>query len=225
MMKLSADQIQVRQFITRTFLEKGRPPVQADIANELSISAVDAKQILKSLAENKALVLHPKTDEVWIAHPFSSSPNSFWIEDIEGKVGWWSNCAWCAMGVAALAARPVRIISRWGGENETFAIEIRNGKLERTDFVVHFATPVPKLWDNVIHSCSMMLPHKSEKLLDEWCQRHRLERGASLSAEKCWELSQKWYGDYLHSQWNRKSPEEVKSFFNSIGLDLDFRST
>jgi hypothetical protein len=224
MVKLSSEQVRVRQLITRTFVEKGRPPQLSELENLVSLDAAQVKQILNSLANNKALVLHPKTDEVWIAHPFSSSPNSFWIEEIEGKMGWWSNCAWCAMGVAALVSRPVRLISRWGGEKETFTLEVKDGLLEKTDFVVHFATPVPKLWDNVIHSCSMMLPHKSEAALNEWCERHGFERGSFLCAEKCWELSRKWYGDYLHPEWNRKSPEEVNRFFESIGLDLSFQS-
>ena len=226
MVKLSQEQVKVRQFITQFFVDTGRAPFLTEIVSRLSIEQSQSQHLLKSLAENKALVLHPHTAEVWIAHPFSASPNSFWIEEINSRsYGWWSNCAWCAMGVAALVAKPVRIVSRWGGEGDVFEIEIKNGRLEKTDFVIHFATPVAKLWDNVLHSCSMMLPHKSESMLDQWCQRHGFEKGACVPAEKCWELSQKWYGDYLNPDWNRKSPEEVQLFFESIGLDLFFQST
>lgn len=224
MVKLDSQQVKVRQFITQSFVQTGHPPHANEIAEKLALQPEKVKQVLKSLAENKALVLHPSSAEVWIAHPFSASPNSFWVQDLEEEMGWWSNCTWCAMGIAALVSKPVRLVSRWGGESETFTLEIRNGEIQHRDFIVHFATPVPRLWENVMHSCSMMLPHKSEKALDDWCKRHQFEKGASLSADKCWQLSKKWYGGYLDHDWNRKSPEEVMSFFRSIGLDLNFQS-
>lgn len=127
------------------------------------------------------------------------------------------------MGISALFKQDVSLTSRWGGEGEQFKIEIKNGKLTNSNFVVHMALPVARLWDNVIHSCSLMLPFKNEDDINEWCKKHRIEKGNVISAEKCFELSTKWYGPYLDENWNRKGPEEVKAFFESIGLDLNFK--
>lgn len=222
MIKLTAQQVKIRQFITRTFLENGFVPTAEEISTDSNLNISETEVLLKSLADNKALVLHPHKCEVWLAHPFSASPNSFWVQSINSKRGWWSNCSWCAMGVASLAREDVKLISRWGGEEETFSVEVKNGKLSQTDFVVHMALPVNQLWENVIHSCSLMLPFKSEADIDRWCEKHRIAKGAVISAEKCFELSSKWYGTYLNRDWNRKSPEEVKEFFASINLDLNF---
>lgn len=223
MIKLTQQQVEIRQFITRMFLERGFAPSIEEISKEAQLELSKTEDLMRSLSESKALVLHPNQCQVWVAHPFSASPNSFWVQALQSKRGWWSNCSWCAMGVASLAQEEVKLISRWGGEEETFSVEVKNGKLSRTDFVVHMALPVSKLWDNVIHSCSLMLPFKSELAVDEWCERHRIQKGAVISAEKCFELSSKWYGTFLDPDWNRKSPEEVKTFFESIALDLEFK--
>lgn len=222
MIRLTPQQVQIRQFVTRTFLERGYVPTTEEISKYANLDISVTESVLKSLAENKALVLHPHKCEVWLAHPFSASPNSFWVQSLNSTQGWWSNCIWCAMGVAALAKEDVRLTSRWGGEEETFSIEVKNGKISDSDFVVHMALPVARLWDNVIHSCSLQLPFKSEEAVNQWCKRHRISKGSVISAEKCYELSSKWYGPYLDKDWNRKSPEEAKEFFSSIGLDLNF---
>lgn len=223
MIKLSEIQVQVRQMVTRYFLDFGYPPSVSLIAQSFNKAEPDLISIMQELEQNKALVLHPHQPEVWIAHPFSASPNSFWVEDLSNKKGWWSNCAWCAMGVAALAKRGVRLHSRWGGESEPFVLDIVNGELSTSDFVVHMAKPVARMWDNVIHTCSLILPHRSKEELAAWCNRHDVPLGAILPASKCWELSQKWYGSYLDDDWNRKNAEEVAEFFSSIGLDLNFQ--
>ena len=225
MVRLNGQEVIIRQFITRTFLKSGFAPRIVEIQREFGLSWDETLLILHSLAEKKALVLHPHTSEVWLAHPFSHSPNAFWVETLDSQQGWWSNCTWCAMGVSSLIKRDVRLLSRWGGESEPFEIEVRNGRLSRSDFVVHMGLPVSELWKNVIHSCSLMLPHKSENDLNAWCVRHRISKGSALKAEKCLELSEKWYGTYLDEGWNRKSSEEVDQFFSSIGLDLNFRET
>lgn len=223
MIKLSEIQVQVRQMITRKFLDDGYMPPLSVLARAFNKTESEMADTLRELAANKALVLHPHVPEVWIAHPFCASPNSFWVEDINAQRGWWSNCTWCAMGVAALVKRDVRLYSRWGGEAKPFLLEIIDGVLCDSDFVVHMAQPVVRLWDNVIFSCSLMLPHRSADQLTQWCERHQIVQGAVLPAEKCWELSKKWYGSYLDDDWNRKSAEEVREFFDSIGLDLDFQ--
>ncbi len=222
MIRLSKEEVDMRQFVTRKFVSCGCAPSVETIAEELSTDIDSVKCTLSSLANNKALVLHPHNSEVWIAHPFSASPNSFWIKSLSSNKGWWSNCTWCAFGASSLLNEDVELISRYGGESEKFSVQIIDGKLANSDFVVHMALPVSKLWDNVIHSCSMMLPFKSENDVDLWCKRHQFEKGAVLSAEKCFELAKKWYGPYLDEDWNRKSQEEVSDFFKSIGLDLTF---
>jgi hypothetical protein len=236
----------MRQYITRFLLENGFAPTSHQIANELCLSYSQCITRLRSLADKHAIVLHPPhNSEIWVAHPFTNSPSPVWVgmlasnSNIENDAtdaayrqlpprGWYAPCLWCAMGVAALVIKHydsgVSILTRYGGETEIFQLDItRDGKLSRSDFIVHMALPVSKLWHNVINACNLMLPHKRQSDLDAWCQRHAIHRGAALNADKCWELSYKWYGIYLDDNWNRMTTDQVREFFNSIGLDLEFR--
>ncbi|MBX3170227.1 MAG: alkylmercury lyase family protein [Candidatus Eremiobacteraeota bacterium] len=172
--------------------------------------------MLRSLASKRALVLHPDRDEVWIAHPFSSSPSAFWVES-DGR-GWWGNCAWCSLGIAALCGGEVRIYTRCGGERSPLELLVSDGRVSGAE-CVHMPLPVARLWDNVVHSCSMMLCFSRASLVEDWCRRHGLPRGQILSLDKAWELAQGWYGGYLEPAWNRKSPDEVRSFYQGSGWE------
>jgi hypothetical protein len=44
-------------------------------------------------------------------------PTSFWVSADDGR-GWWANCAWCALGVAAALRRDVTVSARDGAEGD-----------------------------------------------------------------------------------------------------------
>lgn len=228
MIRLTSTQVNTRQFITRFFLEKGFAPTAQEISEYLNCTTNEAAEHLKALAANKALVLHPHEASIWIAHPFSDAPNAVWVETIDSspQLSWWSNCPWCAFGIAALVKRNVKISAKLGGECESIEVDIIDGKPQYNhdyDAVVHLPIPAAKLWDNVIYSCSMQLFHRSEAAVNEWCQKHRKPKGGILSIDKCWQLAQGWYGTFLDPDWNRKSFEETRQYFASLSLDLDFK--
>jgi hypothetical protein len=54
-----------------------------------------------TLAEHHGVVLHPGSDEIWVAHPFSTAPTGFRVR--AGSREWWANCAWCSLGVVEVA--------------------------------------------------------------------------------------------------------------------------
>ena len=68
---------------------------------------------LKALQEYHGVVLHPASSEIWVIHPFSAAPTNFWVQGTRG--GWWSNCAWCSAGIAALVG-DVTITTMLGAE-------------------------------------------------------------------------------------------------------------
>ena len=83
------DHDQVRLFVYRRFVESGEAPSIAEIATAFGVDRDDARQALRSLAEAHALVLHPDTDEVRRALPFSAVPTSFAVRS--GESSWWGN--------------------------------------------------------------------------------------------------------------------------------------
>ena len=67
-----------------------------------------------------------------------------------------------------------------------------------------------------------MLAFRSEAHIDEWCRRHRIERGAVFALEQAWRLARAWHADRLSPEWRRATPEEAEAIFESIGLTGDF---
>ncbi len=68
-----------------------------------------------------------------------------------------------------------------------------------------------------------MLLFRSEEHVGRWCADWNLPRGASLSPELCWRLSQEWFGpDRRAPVWRRRTVEEAQALFDSLGLVSPF---
>ncbi len=221
MIRLDPREVQVRQHITRHFVQYGHAPMRARLAETLGVGEDEIGALLESLAAKRGLVLHPHNGEVWIAHPFSNAPAGVWIHAEDGR-GWWAPCIWCGLGVAALVKEPVMLSARIGGEEEFVSIRAREGQIEPGHLVVHMPTPMFSLWHNVVYSCQLMLPFHGADQIARWSERHQLPRGPALPIQKCWELAQGWYGAYLDPDWNRKDEGEVRAFLGSLGINPDF---
>ena len=104
------------------FIEKGRAPTVNALVSVFQVEKIEMENALKSLQEYHGVVLHPASCEIWAMHPFSNAPTQFWIESV-GQ-GWWGNCAWCALGAAALLERDVTVTTTLGGEAKQIVIKI-----------------------------------------------------------------------------------------------------
>ncbi|KKE82517.1 hypothetical protein N481_16720 [Pseudoalteromonas luteoviolacea S4047-1] len=142
------------------FIEYAKAPSVSKLSDIFGIQVASVVEALKALQEYHGVVLQPVSHEVWVAHPFSAAPTNFWIQS--GDMGWWGNCAWCALGAAALLARDLTITTTLGSESKQIVIEIINGKIQNKHLFVHFPIPMEKAWDNVVYTCSTMLMFESE---------------------------------------------------------------
>lgn len=213
-------QDKVRIQVNRYIFNNGFAPSTIELANTLNSSVTEIEAGLKQLADNHAIVLHPNSFDIWVAHPFALFPTLFWVEASDRK--WWGNCSWCSLGIASLTKTETRIFTRISGEEEPLRIDIVDGNLVQKNLLVHFPIPAKKLWDNVIYTCANMLTFKNEEQINDWCDRHKVVKGEVLTLEKVWELSKIWYGNYLEDNWTRKTPEYAESLFEKVGLTSDF---
>ncbi|WP_063366522.1 alkylmercury lyase family protein [Pseudoalteromonas luteoviolacea] len=202
--------------IMRYFIEYARAPSVSELSNIFGRQAVCVVEALKALQAYHGVVLQPNTHEIWVAHPFSAAPTNFWIES--GDMGWWGNCAWCALGAAALLGRDLTITTTLGSESKQVVIAINNGKIENSNLYVHFPIPMEKAWDNVIYTCSTMLMFKSESDIDRWCERHNMCKGDVQPIEHIWAFSKVWYGRHLNPDWVKWTVKEASEIFESFGL-------
>src|SRR5262245_58373583 len=91
--------------------ERGYPPAVDPLARLAGCSAAEAGRALTQLSDMHGVILEPGSTRVWSLHPFALTPTSFWVSTDDGR-GWWANCAWCALGVAAALKRDVTISTR-----------------------------------------------------------------------------------------------------------------
>lgn len=174
---------------------------------------------LRALADDHGVVLHPHAPEVWVAHPFATAPTLFVVA--RGEDRWWSPCAWCAFGAAALVddrTAPVTITTTLAGDGPQRTLHVRDGALVDRDLVVHFPVPMRRAWDNVVHTCSVMLLFDADADLDGWCARHRITRGDVVPVQTAWAFAGQWYGRHLDPEWRKWTVDEAAEIFRAHGL-------
>jgi hypothetical protein len=198
----------------------GFAPDARTLAQTLKCPLEEIERSLDRLAANRGVVLHPGTHRIWVAHPFSFAPTAFWVTSRRGS--WWANCAWCALGIGAMLDDGVTIVTRAGAEGSPVEVTVQGGTVREADLLVHFAVPAAKWWDNVHYTCATILFFHAVGEIDTWCGRHAIGRGEILSVDQAWALAQAWYGDYLHPNWRRRTPEEARAIFRELGLTSRF---
>ncbi|MCA0911272.1 organomercurial lyase [Qipengyuania gaetbuli] len=217
---LTPFELQVRGELTRAIAELGYAPTNEALGERIGAPVATVERALKRLNDAHALQLHPHCCKPWAVHPFALSPASCWVE--AGARGWWANCLYCGMGIAAAIGEDAAIHTRLGGEGEPVVVHIENQNVQERELLFHLSTPVREWWDNVIHACATFQPFRSEAEIDLWCQRHALPRGAVVPMERMWLFASEWYGDYLREPWKKRSVEDASAVFAKHGFEGDF---
>ncbi len=202
-------------YLIRHIVDHGFAPDNKEIANHFGVHEEQVVEGLLSLQEIHGVVLHPNEPKVWVIHPFSLAPTNFFLQSARQK--WWSNCAWCSLGAAALIAEDLTIRTTIGSESESLEIAVKNGVIN-DDLVVHFPIPMKNAWDNVIYTCSTMLFFSSEQEVDAWCDQHQIPKGDVQPISKIWPFAQKWYGNHLDPDWKKWTSEEAQEIFKEFEL-------
>lgn len=206
----------LHHFAMRHIVDAGYPPSISEIAAAFTVSDDEVIRRLRALEEYHGVVLHAASSEIWVMHPFSNAPTNFWITSKNG--GWWGNCAWCSLGVAALLDEDVSITTTLGAESKQIIVAVKEGKLLNENLYIHFPIPMAKAWDNVPFTCSTMLLFDSEKAIDDWCHRHNMKRGDVQAIQNIWAFSKVWYGNHLKPNWVKWTAAEAKAIFERFGL-------
>ncbi|HKQ20033.1 MAG TPA: alkylmercury lyase family protein [Candidatus Eisenbacteria bacterium] len=207
---------QLHYELIRGFIDTCAVPSREELQARLSCSSAELGLAIEDLEDAHGIVLHPGTHKVWAVHPFSAAPTPFVVQS--GKKKWWGNCTWCSLGIAVLVGEPCTIVTTLGAETDQVALTVDEGKLNRTDLVVHFPIPMSQAWENVVYTCSTMLLFKDENHVAEWCKRHRIPQGDVQPVEKVLELAKRWYTEHLSPDWTKKSANEARAIFTELGF-------
>lgn len=205
------DNSTLHHLVISHFLDQQRAPSVAELAVACRSSVDEVRHGLRALADYHGVVLHPHSDEVWIAHPFSSAPTTCVV--CSGKRKWWGNCMWCSLGLAHLAGGTATIETRLGAIGEAATVRIEDGKLLDTDYVIHFPLPMTRAWDNVIYTCSVMLLFRDEAEVDEWCATRGVPKGDVRPIQQIWDFAREWYARHADADWVKWSSAEAAEIF------------
>lgn len=207
---------QLHHAIITSFIRKQRAPSVDELAAGFQLERHQVLDALAALADYHGVVLHPKTSEVWVAHPFSSTPTSFVVRS--GGRKWWGNCAWCSLGLVHLVGGTATIETRLGAIDEPIEIRIEAGRLIDENLVVHFPVAMADAWDSVIYTCSLMLVFRSEHSVDEWCSVRGLPKGDVRPIQQVWRFAAEWYARHAAADWEKWSVAEAADLFRKHDL-------
>ena len=138
---------EVRLFVFRQAADTARVPQPRDIAAALGRPQSVVEEALRQLAAGKALILTPNDGNIWAANPFCAVPSAFRVET-SGKA-YWGICIWDALGIVATLSADAVIRAACGDCSEPMLLEIKAGRLTRTEGIIHFAVPAHHWWDNI----------------------------------------------------------------------------
>jgi len=202
--------------LIKEIIEKGYAPSIPSLSELLDDSRDEVVRALYALQDDHGVVLHPHEPKVWVIHPFSLAPTNFYVRSSKGE--WWGNCAWCSLGIAALIKDDVIISSSVGAETERIEINIVDGVIQETDYLVHFPIAMKHAWDNVIYTCSNMLFFEKEDQVVAWTRKHNIPMGDVQPIENIWNFSKQWYGNHLNPNWKKWTIDEAKQLFATYNL-------
>jgi hypothetical protein len=201
--------------IVRNFIDDGYAPTHPQLCERFGVAAAAMTKALRDLEAYHGVVLHPHLPEVWIAHPFSSAPTLFCVQQLERR--WWGNCAWCALGVAALVGGNAVIHTMLRAEGAPALIHIDDHRV-RENLVVHFPIPMTHAWDNVVYTSSTILVFATDTDVNAWSQRHAILRGDVQPIQRVYDFARVWYGRHLEDEWRKWTTDEARDLFEHFGF-------
>ena len=137
----------VRARIYDHFHRTGAAPTHEALAESTGITPSEVTASLRRLAAAHALALAPGSENIWMAHPFSSCPTAFPVST--PTILYWANCAWDAVSIPSMLRVDATVRARCAAAGDTMDLEFRDGELTSGSALVHFAVPPRRFWDNV----------------------------------------------------------------------------
>ena len=132
---------------TASSRETGRAPSVDGIAAALDREPAAINEAFATLADSRAIVLHPQTGALWMAHPFSAVPTPYPVR--AGAVSYWANCAWDVFGIAAVLGRDIEALARCPDCGESIDLSVRAGAPASPAACIHFTVSPLRFWDNI----------------------------------------------------------------------------
>jgi hypothetical protein len=138
----------IRAFVYRYIADTTRAPRMDETAARFALTPDEAASAYQALHTRHALFLNPDTHEILMANPFSNVETPFRVH-AHGKT-FFANCAWDSLGIPATlhCDADVEAVCAQGGE--AISLQVRAGKVSKSDVLVHFLVPFKHWYDNLV---------------------------------------------------------------------------
>ena len=218
------DQVEeVRLAVFRQFAATGQAPGPETLAELTGLSTELTRQALDRLHQSRDLVLAPDgTGRIVMAHPFASVPLGFSV--MGAKTLWWGGCAWDSFAIPHLLPEEpdVLVATRCPACDTPHAWVVGREEPPAGDQVAHFLTPVPRIWDDVVHACGHQRLFCSRECVENWLAATGNDEGYVLDLPTLWRLARGWYTGRLDRGYVRRDPSSAAEYFRQVGLTGPF---
>lgn len=214
----------IRQYVYQAFADRATANV-SDVALRFNISEDEALHSLRLLHDQHLIVLDNDRRHIVMAHPWAAKNLGFVVASSKQK--WWGGCAWDSFAIPSLINEKCLVATHCPSCGHAIALDVEPDRPPENDndWVAHFVVPVPKMWDDVVYTCSNQLIFCNRTHVEEWLRKTGNSFGTILDLSTLWTLATQWYAGRLTPDYRRRTADEAAEFFKSIGLTEDFWST
>ena len=136
----------VRTLVYGSFARSGQAPEIPELAARAGSTEHRITESLERLYDGHEVALRPD-GRVWMANPFSAIPTAYPVETAE--VTCWANCAWDALGVAAILDTDAWTRTTCAESGTPLEFGVRDGRLAGDPGVIHLLTPLRDAWVDI----------------------------------------------------------------------------
>jgi hypothetical protein len=145
-LRLHSSDARLRSFVFDHLVRTGRAPLIAEMAKGLRCSLSEINLALDHLCATHAFI-RAENGEIWRAAPFSAVPTAFVTR--VGKLSWWGNCIWDALGILTALHRDGIVLASCGCCNAGMMLHVKRETIQEKEGLIHFAVPARHWYDDV----------------------------------------------------------------------------
>lgn len=211
----------MRVAVYESFSRTGSAPDLDRLAARFAVSTSEVDQALRTLADNRHLVLG-QDGSIVMAHPFSSVPLGFSVMGRETL--WWGGCAWDSFALPHLLPweGEVLVATRCPSCGHPHAWSVGTRTPPPGDQVAHFLIPTAHMWDDVVHTCGNQRIFCSRDCVSGWLTATGQDQGYVMDLSTLWNLAAHWYDGRLDHGYTRREPAAAHDYMRSVGLSGQF---
>ena len=140
--------LEVKLAVYRHFAETATRPSPEDVAEVVRASAAEVIGAYSRLRSQRVLVLEADGASIRMAPPFSGVATQHVV--VAGRLSYFANCAWDALGIPAALRQPATVQSRCEQTREPLRLEVALDGPERSDWLFHCLVPAASWWEDIV---------------------------------------------------------------------------